>query len=72
MQLFGAFSWAPLLERESKRRIKRLRGISNPDYRLRMDDFLLERSPRFRKMLNRVKQEKGGMPLAAYRQKRRL
>ncbi len=37
-----------------------------------MEDFLLERSPRFRKMLDRVKQEKGGMSLAAYRQKRRL
>ena len=26
-------------KRESKSRIKRLRGISNPDYRLRIDDF---------------------------------
>lgn len=37
-----------------------------------IEDFLLERSPRFRSMLNRVKQEKGGMSLSAYRQKRRL
>ena len=37
-----------------------------------MEDFLLERSPRFRNMLNRVKQEKGGMSLAAHRQKRGL
>ncbi len=37
-----------------------------------MEDFLLERSPRFRKMLDRVKQEKGGMSLVAYRRKRRL
>lgn len=26
-------------KRESKSRIKRLRGISNPDYRLRIDNF---------------------------------
>jgi len=37
-----------------------------------IEDFLLERSPRFRNMLNRIKQEKGGMFLATYRQKRRL
>jgi hypothetical protein len=35
-----------------------------------MEDFLLERSPRFRRMLERVKREKGGMPLAAYRKSR--
>lgn len=35
-----------------------------------MEDFLLERSPRFRRMLDRVKREKGGMSLSAYRKSR--
>ena len=35
-----------------------------------IEDFLLERSPRFRRMLNRVKHEKGGMPLSTYRKTR--
>lgn len=35
-----------------------------------IEDFLLERSPRFRRMLDRVRREKGGMPLAAYRKSR--
>ncbi|MBI5243706.1 MAG: type II toxin-antitoxin system Phd/YefM family antitoxin [Elusimicrobia bacterium] len=35
-----------------------------------IEDFLLERSPRFRRMLGRVKREKGGMPLSAYRKSR--
>ena len=32
-----------------------------------IEDFLLERSSRFRRMLNRVKREKGGVTLASYR-----
>jgi len=35
-----------------------------------VEDFLLERSPRFRKMLNRAKRERGGMSLAEYRKSR--
>lgn len=35
-----------------------------------VEDFLLERSPRFRKMLNRVKRERGGMSLSQYRKSR--
>lgn len=35
-----------------------------------IEDFLLERSSRFRRMLNRVKREKGGTPLSAYRKAR--
>ncbi len=35
-----------------------------------IEDYLLERSPRFRRMLHRVKREKGGMPLSAYRKSR--
>ena len=35
-----------------------------------VEDFLLERSPRFRKMLNRVRNETGGMSLKQYRKKR--
>lgn len=35
-----------------------------------IEDFLLERSPRFRQMLRRVKREKGGMTLAEYRKTR--
>jgi hypothetical protein len=37
-----------------------------------IEDFLLERSPKFRRMLNRVKAEKGGTPLSAYRKSRRI
>ncbi len=36
-----------------------------------IEDFLLERNSRFRQMLNRVKNEKGGMSLSAYRKNRR-
>ena len=36
-----------------------------------VEDFLLERSPRFRKMLNRVKRERGGMSLSEYLKSRR-
>ena len=35
-----------------------------------IEDYLLERSPRFRRMLARVRREKGGMSLAAYRKSR--
>ena len=35
-----------------------------------VEDFLLERSPRFRNMLNKVKRERGGMSLAEYRKTR--
>jgi prevent-host-death family protein len=35
-----------------------------------VEDFLLERSPRFRRMLDQVKREKGGMSLSAYRKSR--
>ena len=35
-----------------------------------VEDFLLERSPRFRNMLNKVKREKGGMSLSEYRKSR--
>ena len=32
-----------------------------------IEDYLLERNKRFRDMLNRVKQERGGKSLSAYR-----
>lgn len=35
-----------------------------------VEDFLLERSPRFRNMLKKVKRERGGMSLAEYRKSR--
>ena len=35
-----------------------------------MEDFLLERSVRFRRMLDRVKRQKGGIPLREYRKRR--
>ena len=35
-----------------------------------VEDFLLERSPRFRKMLDKVKRERGRMPLKKYRKSR--
>ena len=37
-----------------------------------IEDFLLERSDRFRNMLGRVKHETGGMSLSAYRKSRRI
>jgi prevent-host-death family protein len=37
-----------------------------------IEDFLLERSRRFRRMLQAVKREKGGMTLAHYRKSRRV
>ena len=37
-----------------------------------VEDFLLERSPRFRAMLRRVKRERGGMSLSKYRKSRRV
>ena len=35
-----------------------------------VEDFLLARSPRFRRMLDRAKKEKGGLPLKEYRKRR--
>ena len=37
-----------------------------------IEDFLLERSQRFRQMLARCKREKGGMALSEYRRSRGL
>jgi len=37
-----------------------------------IEDYLLERSARFRKMLNKVKRERGAMSLAEYRKSRRI
>ena len=37
-----------------------------------IEDYLLERSPRFRKMLERAGKRKGGMPLSEYRKSRKL
>jgi hypothetical protein len=37
-----------------------------------IEDFLLERSARFRSMLRSVKHEKGGMSLSTYRKSRRI
>ena len=36
-----------------------------------IEDFLLERNPRFRAMLRRAKREPGGMTLARYRKSRK-
>lgn len=35
-----------------------------------IEDYLLERSPRFRAMLDKVRREKKAMPLAEYRKSR--
>ena len=35
-----------------------------------IEDFLLERNPRFRRMLESVKREKGGVTLSEYRKSR--
>ncbi|MGA2068603.1 MAG: type II toxin-antitoxin system Phd/YefM family antitoxin [Thermoguttaceae bacterium] len=35
-----------------------------------VEDYLLERSPRFRAMLDKVKRERGSTPLAKYRKAR--
>jgi hypothetical protein len=35
-----------------------------------VEDFLLERSPKLRAMLDRARREKGGMSLKAYRKSR--
>jgi len=35
-----------------------------------IEDYLLERSPRFRSMLSRVRRERGATPLAEYRKSR--
>jgi prevent-host-death family protein len=37
-----------------------------------IEDYLLERSPRFRKMLQKVRQERGAMSLSEYRTSRDL
>ena len=37
-----------------------------------MEDFLLERSPRFRRMLDGVRKEKGSVTLAKYRKSRSI
>lgn len=37
-----------------------------------IEDFLLERNPRFRRMLNRAKKEKDGMTLEEYRKSREI
>ena len=37
-----------------------------------IEDFLLERNARFRRMLDRVKREKGGMSLKQYRKSRHI
>ena len=45
-----------------------LEGMSDDQ----VEDFLLERSPRFRRMLDRAARRRGGVALEAYRQKRRI
>ena len=45
-----------------------LEAISDAD----IEDYLLERDPRFRGMLEAAARKSGGTPLAAYRKKRRL
>jgi prevent-host-death family protein len=35
-----------------------------------IEDYLLERSPRFRKMLSKVKRERGSVSLSKYRESR--
>ncbi len=37
-----------------------------------IEDFLLERSPKFRKMLDKAKHQKGGVSLEEYRKSRGL
>ncbi len=37
-----------------------------------VEDFLLERSPRFRNMLDKVKRQRGGIRLDDYRRSRRV
>jgi hypothetical protein len=37
-----------------------------------IEDFLLERNPRFRRMLDAVKREKSAVPLSAYRKSRSI
>jgi len=37
-----------------------------------IEDYLLERNPRFRRMLDTVKREKNAMPLATYRKSRSI
>lgn len=37
-----------------------------------VEDFLLERSKKFRAMLNKVKRQKGGMSLKEYRTSRKI
>lgn len=35
-----------------------------------VEDYLLERSPKFRAMLDKARRQKGGMPLSEYRKSR--
>ncbi len=37
-----------------------------------IEDYLLERNPGFRKMLDKVKRERGGSSLAKYRKSRKI
>jgi prevent-host-death family protein len=37
-----------------------------------IEDYLLQKSPRFRKMLAKVKRERSSMSLAAYRKSRKI
>ena len=37
-----------------------------------VEDYLLERSPKFRKMLDEARKQKGGVPLDEYRKSRGL
>lgn len=37
-----------------------------------IEDYLLQRSPRFRKMLDKVKRERGSISLAEYRKSRSI
>jgi PHD/YefM family antitoxin component YafN of YafNO toxin-antitoxin module len=37
-----------------------------------IEDYLLQKSPRFRRMLAKIKRERSSMPLAAYRKSRNI
>ncbi len=37
-----------------------------------LEDFLLERSPKFRKMLKRIKKQTGGLSIENYRKSRKV
>jgi len=61
-ELFGGKARPELLSTHpnDRRRIKEI------------EDFLLERSPRFRRMLEGAARRRGGQPLETYRKKRRI